>query len=325
MSERILVTGGAGFIGSHVVDALMARGQIPIVIDDFSSGSAANLPLGVETIVANVADPRIVDTIVRLKPDGMIHAAAQASVPRSMAEPQRDREINLLGTEHVIAAASRVKECRVVFVSTGGGIYGDTDGPATEQSVPRPKSYYSAHKYAAERYLEYSGLSYAIARLANVYGPRQRSDLEGGVVSIFAERLTQGQEVTIYGSGEQLRDFVHVSDVVRALLIMLDTRLDGLWNVGTGRQVSVNELLESMATVLDRPLHVRHVPSRPGDVFRSCLNVSRIENDLGWIPHVPLEVGVASLLQPKIKEIYTFAVPNAPWTATVPVRGQHAE
>lgn len=266
----VLVTGGAGFIGSHLVDHLVQAGARAIVLDDLSSGDVANLPAGVEVIRCDIANAETIDAIAAAKPDAIVHAAAQVSVPRSMADPDRDRAVNLVGTEHVLAGAKAAGGARVIFVSTGGGIYGETPEPATEQSLPRPKAYYSIHKYAAERYLELSGLPYAIARLANVYGPRQRSDLEGGVVAILAERLAAGLPITIYGTGEQRRDFVHVSDVVRALAAMLHSDANGMWNVGTGAMTTVNELLRETEGVFGPAVSVDHVASRAGDVFQSC-------------------------------------------------------
>jgi UDP-glucose 4-epimerase len=294
----VLVTGGAGFIGSHLVDHLLEDGVRPIVLDDFSSGSAANLPPGVEVIRADIADPATIDAIAAARPDAIVHAAAQVSVPRSMADPDRDRMVNLVGTEHILAGAKAAGGARVVFVSTGGGIYGETPEPATEQTLPRPKAYYSIHKYAAERYLELSGLPYAIARLANVYGPRQRSDLEGGVVAILAERLAAGLPITIYGNGEQRRDFVHVSDVVRALIAMLRTGENGMWNVGTGTMTTVNALLRETERVFGAATAVEHVASRPGDVFQSCLAIDAIRRDLGWSPAITLSEGLRTLAAP---------------------------
>jgi UDP-glucose 4-epimerase len=294
----ILVTGGAGFIGSHLVDHLVRAGARAIVLDDFSSGDAANLPPGVEIIRADIANPETIDAIAAARPDAIVHAAAQVSVPRSMADPDRDRAVNLVGTEHVLAGAQAAGGSRVVFVSTGGGIYGETPEPATEQTLPRPKAYYSIHKYAAERYLELSGLPYAIARLANVYGPRQRSDLEGGVVAILAERLAAGLLITIYGTGEQRRDFVHVTDVVRALVAMLQSETNGMWNVGTGTMTTVNELLRETEGVFGTATSIAHVASRPGDVFQSCLAIDAIRRDLGWAPTISLAEGLRTLAIP---------------------------
>lgn len=292
---RVLVTGGAGFIGSHVVERLAAGGASPVVFDDLSGGDPANVPAGVPIICMDIASPSSVDRIIDSRPDAIVHAAAQVSVPRSMVEPERDREINLIGTANVIEAARQAGNRRVVFLSTGGGIYGETDAPATEESLPRPKAYYSIHKYAAERYLELSDLPYAIARLANVYGPRQRTDLEGGVVAILAERLVTGKPLTIFGTGEQRRDFVHVADVTEAIIAMLRGEASGMWNVGTGRATTINDLLAEAERVFGPAVEVERLPARAGDVFSSCLAVDRIDRDLGWRPAMSLTDGLRTL------------------------------
>lgn len=291
----VLVTGGAGFIGSHVVDRLHTGGARVVVLDDLSGGDLANLPAGIAIIRADIADPDSVAQIIEARPNAIIHAAAQVSVPRSMADPARDRAINLLGTANVIAAAEAAGNARVVFLSTGGGIYGETLEPATEESLPRPKAYYSVHKYAAERYLELAGLPYAIARLANVYGPRQRTDLEGGVVAIIAQRLLAGSPITIYGSGEQRRDFVHAYDVADALIAMLRSGQNGMWNVGTGQATTINELLAAAEGVFGPAVAIEREPTRAGDVFSSCLSADKIAAELGWRPALSLADGLRTL------------------------------
>jgi UDP-glucose 4-epimerase len=293
--RRIIVTGGAGFIGSHLVVALAAAGDEPIVLDDFSTGDPANVPGDVTVVRHDVADPSTADRIADLRPWGIVHAAAQVSVHRSMLDPARDRAINLLGTANVIEGARRASGRRLIFVSTGGGIYGETDAPATEESLPRPKSFYSVHKYAAERYVEFSELPFAIARLANVYGPRQRTDLEGGVVAIFSERLAAGLPITLFGSGRQQRDFVHVDDVVAALRTMLDSPLSGTWNVGTATATAIGDLLSEMERLMRPAVAVNYEPPRPGDVVNSCLAITKIAHELGWSPLVSLEDGIRSL------------------------------
>jgi UDP-glucose 4-epimerase len=223
-----------------------------------------------------------------------VHAAAQVSVAASMGDPTLDLAVNVVGTANVLAGARAAGVERFVFLSTGGGVYGESDG-ADETTMPRPKSYYSAHKYLAERYVELSGLSYANARLANVYGPRQRSDLEGGVVSIFAERLRAGKPINIYGTGEQSRDFVHVYDVVDALLVMVNTDRDGTWNVGTGRAATINELLSVLEDEIGTAADVEYGPARAGDVERSRLSVDAIREGLGWSARYGLAEGVARM------------------------------
>lgn len=293
---RVLITGGAGFIGSHVVDAILARGDEPLVLDDLSGGDLAHLPPSVRLLQMDIADPQVVPAIGAERPDAIIHAAAQVSVPRSMQDPARDRAVNVVGTANVLEGARAARSRRVVFLSTGGGIYGETDG-ADELALPQPKSYYSAHKYLAERYLELSGLSYGIARLANVYGPRQRSDLEGGVIAIFVERLRDRLPITIYGSGEQYRDFVYVADAVSALLTMLDSDMNGAWNVATDATTTINDLLRVLETRLGPPAALSYAPSRAGDVLASRLRIDRIRTELGWSPRYDLAAGVDAMLR----------------------------
>jgi UDP-glucose 4-epimerase len=292
----MLVTGGAGFIGSHLVDALLAAGQEPVVLDNLASGDRENLPDGAKLVEMDIADAAVVGAIAELNPEVVIHAAAQVSVAVSMQDPHLDLAVNVQGTANVIEGAKAASARRFVFISSGGGVYGESDG-ADEDTLPRPKSYYSAHKYLGERYVELSGLSYANARLANVYGTRQRSDLEGGVVAIFTERLHRGQPILINGTGEQRRDLVYVADVVDSLLAMARSDRDGTWNVGTGVSTSILELLRALESEIGPATEVRYGHPRPGDVNNSRLAIDVIENDLGWRPKFDLAAGIADMIR----------------------------
>lgn len=290
---RVLVTGGAGFIGSHVVEALLARGDTPIVLDDFSRGRLDSLPRGLDIVAIDIANPLTPGLIRTLRPEAVIHLAAQVSVARSVEDPVRDWLVNVAGTVHVVLGARAGGARRFIFASTAG-VYGETDG-ADEDSTPHPANPYSAHKYLAECFVEWSGLSYAIARLANVYGPRQRADLEGGVIAIFAARLQHGLPVTVFGTGEQRRDFIYVHDVVAALLRLLESDRCGVWNVGSGCATSINELLDSLEAHFGQARR-RYEPARPGDVRISCLRPERMRRDFQWQPRYDLASGLSEFL-----------------------------
>ena len=294
--QRVLVTGGAGFIGSHIVDLVTDAGGTPIVLDDLSTGSTRYLPPGVELLECDIADPRVIGVVVAARPDLVIHAAAQVSVPISVRDVARDRSVNLAGTEHVLRASIEGGVSRFVFISSGGAIYGEADG-ADEACLPRPASPYGVHKLAAEGYVRNSGMSFGIARYANVFGPRQRSDLEGGVVAIFCERLAAGLPVAIFGDGEQCRDFVFVTDVAEATLAIAMAGRDGVWNVATGASTSVNELLMAVSERTAPPSAVVREPARAGDVVVSRLANTRIADDLGWRPRFSLREGLALTLR----------------------------
>jgi UDP-glucose 4-epimerase len=285
---RALVTGGAGFIGSHLVDALLARGDEVTVVDDLSTGRRAFLDERARLVEHDVREPFAADA------DVVFHLAAQADVGTSVERPAFDAEVNVVGTVNVLEAA-RGTGAAVVFSSTGGAIYGDVDAPAAEDAMLRPVSPYGVAKLAGEAYLagwgRIHGLRSTVLRFANVYGPRQSSALEGGVVAIFLERLADGRETLVFGDGGQERDFVHVDDVVRALL--LAPQAPGLvLNVGTGVATSVNRLHELCRKVAGRGEPPHHVAPRRGDARRSVLDVSRAEAKLGWRPEVPLADGL---------------------------------
>lgn len=295
--RRALVTGGAGFIGSRLAEALVATGCEVTVLDDLSTGRREAVPAGVSLIEMDIADPRAAQAVAGAGPELVIHAAAQVSVPRSVADPGRDRAVNLGGTEHILAGAQAARTHRFVFISSGGAIYGDTR-LADEETPPAPANPYGTHKLAAEAAVRASGLSHGIIRYANVYGPGQRADLEGGVVSIFADALRHGRPVTIFGSGEQVRDLLYAEDAVRGALAVATSSRVGVWNVATGVPTSINDLLRLLEGMIGPATEVRHQARRAGDVTSSCLSIRRIRQELGWAPRYRIPDGLSAFLNP---------------------------
>ena len=290
---RAVVTGGAGFIGSNLVDALLARGDKVVVVDNLSSGKRENVAEGARLVEHDIRDPGLGEVFAETQPDVCFHLAAQADVPTSVARPDFDAEVNVVGTIRVLEAA---RAADVVFSSTGGAIYGECKRPAREDAPRTPLSPYGVAKLAAEEYLaawnRLHGSRHGTLRFGNVYGPRQETGLEGGVVAIFLDAMAAGRETTIFGDGSQTRDFVHVDDVVRALL--LAPGKGGVFNVGSGVETSVLELHERCRAVSgdERPPH--QAPPREGDVMRSVLDVALAAAELGWQPAVSLDDGLRS-------------------------------
>jgi UDP-glucose 4-epimerase len=290
---RAAVTGGAGFIGSHVVDALVGRGDEVHVVDNFATGRRENLNPQATVHERDIREP-LDELFAEIRPEAIVHLAAQADVGTSVERPLFDAEVNVVGTVNVLEAA-RPHGAQVVFSSTGGAIYGECERPAREDDERRPLSPYGTAKLAAEEYLamwnRLHGTGHVALRFANVYGPRQLAKLEGGVVAIFTDRLRAGEPVTIFGDGEQTRDYVYVGDVVAAVLAALG-RDGGVYNVGTGTETSVNGLFEQCRRVAGVDADPTHAPARPGDVLHSVLDVSRSERELGWRPQTPLAEGL---------------------------------
>ena len=295
--ETVLVTGGAGFIGSHVTEGLLARGHRVLVVDDLSSGRRENLPPEAEL---HVLDVRSTEAARLLESEGvgvLVHHAAQMDVRRSTREPGFDAEVNILGTLNLLEAAVRGGVRQVVFASTGGAIYGEQETfPAPEDHPTRPLSPYGVAKLAGERYLQYyhheHGLDATCLRYANVYGERQNPHGEAGVVAIFATRLLAGETPRINGDGLQTRDYVHVSDVVAANLACLGRPGFHIYNVGTGVETNVVEIYEGLRDALGSELEAVHGPASPGEQRRSSIDSSRIRRELGAAPRTPLAEGL---------------------------------
>ena len=297
---RILVTGGAGFIGSSIVDGCLAAGHDVVIVDDLSAGTAANLARRARFYRVDVRSPELDAVVASERPDIISHHAAQVSVRRSVEEPLVDAGINVLGSLNVLEAARRHGVRRVVFASTGGAIYGEMEGAADERHPCRPCSPYAIAKLAVEHYLEgyrmAGGLETVVLRYANVYGPRQDPHGEAGVIAIFIQRILAGLTPVIYGDGEQVRDFVYVADVVRANLLAhalaVDPAAPVVLNVGTGLGTSVNALWRALAEVARPSVGPYHEPARAGDILRSVLDAGRARTVLGWVPEVTLEDGL---------------------------------
>ena len=306
-----MVTGGAGFIGSHLVDGLVARGDDVLVLDDLSHGLEANLEgalaQGARLARVDVRDQQAVDEEMgSFSPELVLHLAAQIDVRTSMAEPARDAEINVLGSLHVLSAARNAGVRRVVNTSTGGAIYGETDIVPTPETEPaRPLSAYGLGKHAVEEYGEWfrqaHGLDVVTLRYGNVYGPRQDPRGDAGVIAIFCDRVLAGRPPVVFGDGKQTRDYVFVGDIVAANLAAaaVSRPLHNLYNIGTGTEVSVLELWDAVAAAADvapTPTPEFH-PARAGEVLRSCLDVARARSELGLDEPTSLTDGLRSTLE----------------------------
>lgn len=306
---RILVTGGAGFIGSHVVEELLGAGHEVVVVDDLSSGKKENLPPGVPFHQVDVADAEAVQMVFNLvQPEHVVHQAAQISVSRSVREPGLDARTNILGLLNVLRAAVNKGVRSFVFASSGGVLYGDVSEPADEERPPAPASPYGISKLTGEYYLQFFareyGLRCAALRYANVYGPRQDPDGEAGVVAIFFQKLLAGKAPVIHGDGKYIRDYVYVKDVARANLLALEGEWEGFraYNVGTGLGTDVNQLESKLRQALQEVLRLQgrwidlpeasYGPPRVGDLRSSLLDAKKIQRELGWSPQVTLEEGL---------------------------------
>ena len=290
---RSLVTGGAGFIGSHLADALVARGDDVVIVDDLSSGKREQVPAGAELVVRDIRSG--LDDLFRdAGAEVCFHLAAQMDVRVSVARPDFDAEVNVLGTVRVLEAA-RASRARVIFASTGGAIYGECERPAREDDELRPIAPYGVSKLAGEEYLAAYGRLYGAGhvslRYGNVYGPRQNPHGEAGVVAIFFERLSNGERPRVFGDGRQTRDYVHVEDIVKATLAA-ERVAGGVFNVGTGLETTVLDLLAACLRAAGSETEPEFAPERLGELERSVLDPARAERELGWRPEWTLEDGL---------------------------------
>ena len=305
MSPSAIVTGGAGFIGSHVVDALLAEGYAVTVIDDLSTGDPARVADEAELRELDIVDlPALNAVVEEVGPRAIFHLAAQASVVASVEDPGRDCDVNVRGTLNVVEAAGRCG-ASVVFTSTGGALYGDTaPRPTPEDQIPAPLAPYGASKWAAEAYVKTwslsSGIPHAVCRLGNVYGPRQSPHGEAGVVAIFTHHLYTDKAPTLYGHGTPTRDYVYVSDVVSGLLAA--SGRSGTYNIATQQETDVTTVWNELSRAAGKQIEPELADLRPGEIKASCMDISRAAQELGWKPQVGIAEGLQRTYEALIAE-----------------------
>lgn len=302
MAEKVLVTGGAGFIGSHVVDAMLAGGYEVVVVDNLESGERGNVHPGVPVVENDLRDPALSQVFQEHRPRYVCHLAAQASITRSIRGPLVDADANIIGSLNVLEECRNNGVEKILFSSSGGATYGEPITlPCGEDHPVRPLSPYGAAKAAVELYLpiyrSLFGLKYSALRYANVYGPRQSPAGEAGVVAIFAGRMLSGEQVFINGSGEQERDFVYVEDIARANVMALNAADDEAFNLGSGVGTSVNEIFSRLCGLTGYTLAPEHRAQAEGEVFKIVLNVEKARRVLAWEPRVSLEQGLSRTVE----------------------------
>ena len=294
---KIIVTGGAGFIGSNIVDAYLERGHEVHIFDDLSTGQKANLNAKATLHALDISAQEAARRIEQIKPDVLCHHAAQMDVRHSVADPTFDARVNILGFINLLEAGKNAGVKKVIFASSGGAVYGEQEMfPAAENHVTRPASPYGVSKRAGELYLSYYhqafGLPYIALRYANVYGPRQSAKGEAGVVAIFLSLLLQGKTPIINGDGGQTRDYVYVGDVVAANIAALDAQFVGEINIGTGIETDVVTIFQHLRQAVGSEIDARHGPAKPGEQRRSCIDAGRAAQVLGWRPKMALAEGL---------------------------------
>lgn len=299
--KTALVTGGAGFIGSHIVDALIRRRIKVYVIDDLSTGLRKNINPNAHFTKLSVTSPQFAKYLKRVKPDVIFHLAAQINLRDSVVDPPNDAEINIMGTLTLAHLAGEIGVKKIIYSSTGGPMYPESARiPYSEKTPPEPISPYGISKRTGEMYLHYAyqvhGVPYVALRYANVYGPRQNAKAEAGVIAIFCQKMLKGESVHISGTGKQTRDFVYVEDVVRANMMAMNRKAVGEFNVGTGKETDINTLFKKLKKLTGYDLPVRKTTAPAGEVMRSALNAKKARAQLGWAPKVKMEDGLKKTL-----------------------------
>lgn len=299
---KILVTGGAGFIASHIVDAYIEKGHEVVVVDDLSTGRESNLNPKAEFVKLNIQDDKISELFKSQNFDVVNHHAAQMDVRKSVDDPRFDASINVLGTLNLLENCQKTNVKKFIFASTGGAVYGEQEYfPADEKHPTWPLSPYGITKLCCEKYLffykQVYGLDHIILRYANVYGPRQNPHGEAGVVAIFTERMLDGAKPVINGDGKQTRDYVFVHDLVRASVMALDYDTSNIFNIGTGVETDVNELFGHINTFTNANIEEKHGEAKMGEQLRSCLTAKKIETVLGWKPEITVREGLKQTVE----------------------------
>lgn len=294
---KILVTGGAGFIGSHVVDALLDAGHEVVIVDDLSTGRASNINPGARFYHMDIRDPALSGVFERERFDVVNHHAAQMDVRKSVADPLFDADVNIRGSLNILECARKSGVRKIVYISTGGAVYGEPEYlPCDEAHPVNPICPYGASKHTVEHYLYMYrilyGLAYAVLRYPNVYGPRQDPNGEAGVVAIFIGQMLAGRQPTIFGSGEQERDFVYVGDCARANLLAMEEHVQGIFNIGSGRGTTINQIYTLLSEITGYRRPPVYGPPRAGETFRIFLDATKARREMGWAPQVSLEEGL---------------------------------
>ena len=299
---KVLVTGGAGFIGSHLVDSLIERGDEVVVVDNLSTGFEENINPAAGFYQLNIGDDELAEVFKRERPDVVSHQAAQINLRRSVAEPVFDAQENILASLNVILNSFRFGVEKFVYASSGGAVYGEAHYlPVDEEHPVNPISQYGISKHTVEHYLylyaHQYGLKYVILRYPNVYGPRQNPSAEAGVIAIFARQMLRRERPTIFGQGDKTRDYTHVSDVVAANILAMERGHNTIYNIGTGIETSVEQIFDVLAQALGYEGSPIYAPAREGEVNRMCLDWSKAQRELGWRPKLSLKEGILKTLE----------------------------